>query len=836
MPAVSVHGVQSDGGDGACQLAKEKLASLLCRLVPWWSFGPSTNKVQYAVQLITVDSSDSSGNDGAWGTFNVGAGTPLQSLQLLASTQNPESWVILDEGCVATDPKNCSVTRGGVYVYSNSSSWVKKGVYGLTSESSLGYTQNSDAGAYGWDNVALATPDGADIMLNHSVIAGLATKDFYMGSLGLAARAIEWQDHTDNDSYSRDSLITTLQKQKRIPTLSYGYTAGASYKNAPPSLTLGGYDTSRLTPNDVTFSFSQSPLRRFIVAIQAISVTKSLAESQLLPTGIYTLVDSTVPHIWLPLAACQAFEDAFGIIFDPISNFYIVNDTQHEAMLKQGAEVTFQLGTSLIGGSVINITLPYASFDLEIGPPFTKSPKRYFPLRRAKDDTQYTLGRTFLQEAFLVVDYDNQRFSVSQAQYTEGAPRHVIATNANSGNKPSNNSTTSDNPAIVKTSSNSSHGIGTGAIAGIAVSIVLIALAAVGYLFWWRPRSRRAKKEKNIKNKPELDGEEKPRLQEAYGKRRSLAESTHEPKKGASMHVNEVSKTPPVELDGDFGGSPNAGTSYEHTGRAELPSPDPFRPELESPGLGIIRSELSTPEPRSELSAADPSLVPELTSRELAHEMSSNRNSQVRPSSLRMDSGDSDHISPHDSASVRPHLHGRKNSDDTVPTPVSPQPRRPSIRYNQRRHSGHRPHQIRLHSSSSHDTFQTRFNESASTPQPQPQGSPSPFSSPPLGAYPSPSLSGLNSPTLPHSRLNDNGPPTPGIDISEKDPLITASMPQQREQQQQQQFRGRFSENLTSDPKSMMPVEGRPRSDRSVDVKTEVEKLEDRLRRDGGSF
>lgn len=182
------------------------------------------------MQLITVDSSDSSGNDGAWGTFNVGVGTPLQSLQLLASTQNPETWVILDEGCVATDPKNCSVTRGGVYVYSNSSSWAKKGVYGLTSESNLGYTQNSDAGAYGWDNVALATPDGADIMLNRSVIAGLATKDFYMGSLGLAARAIEWQDHSsDNDSFSRDSLITTLQKQKLIPTLSYGYTAGASY-------------------------------------------------------------------------------------------------------------------------------------------------------------------------------------------------------------------------------------------------------------------------------------------------------------------------------------------------------------------------------------------------------------------------------------------------------------------------------------------------------------------------------------------------------------------------------------------------------------------------------
>ncbi|KAI4238321.1 MAG: hypothetical protein LQ352_007886 [Teloschistes flavicans] len=743
--------------------------------------------------IVVEPSGNFSGNDGAWGTFNVAVGTPPQSLELLASSQNPETWVILDEGCVATDPSNCSVTRGGVYVYSNSSSWSKKGVYGLTSESNLGYTQNSDAGAYGWDNVAVATPDGSNIVLNHSVIAGLATKDFYLGSLGLAARATEWQDHSDsNDTFSRDSLITTLQKQNLIPTLSYGYTAGASY-----------------------------------IAIQAISVTNSLAESQLLSTGIYTLVDSTVPHIWLPIAACQAFEDAFGITFDPITNYYLVNDTQHDAMVKQDAEVTFQLGTSLNGGSVINITLPYASFDMNIGPPVTKTQKRYFPLRRAKDDSQNTLGRTFLQEAFLVVDYDHNQFSLSQAQYTAGAPRHVVATSATSGGNSTNNNTTSGNPTLVKTKS--SHGIGTGAIAGIAVAVVLIAVAVAGWLFW-RKKSQRSKRNRATEGKAELEGAIEPKgVQEAYSKRRSSAESTRETKKGAAIDVNEVSKTPPAELDGNFGGSSNAGTSYEHAGRAELPSPDPFRPELESPGLGIIRSELSTPEPRSELSTADPSLVPEMVSRELAHEMSSNRNSQIRPSSLRMDSGESDIISPQDSASIRPQLHGRKYSEDTIPTPVSPQPKRPSIRYNQRRHSGQRPHQIRLHSSSSHDTFQTRFNETGSQPQPQPQGSPSPFASPPLPSHPSPSLSGLNSPTIPHARLNDNGPLTPGIDISERDPLITS----EQQPQQQPQYRARFSENLTSDPESMTPVDGRPRSDRSVDVKTEVEKLEDRLRRDG---
>ena len=169
--------------------------------------------------------------------------------------------------------------------------------------------------------------------------------------------------------------------------------------NAPGSLTIGGYDTSRLKPNDVSFGFSSQTARQLLVSVQAISVTNSKGPEQLLTGGISALIDSTVPHIWLPTAACRAFEDAFGIEYDPISNLYLVNDDQHDAMVKQNAEVTIKLGTSLNGGSTVSITLPYASFDLETGPPFAKSQSKYFPLRRAKDETQYTLGRTFLQEA-----------------------------------------------------------------------------------------------------------------------------------------------------------------------------------------------------------------------------------------------------------------------------------------------------------------------------------------------------------------------------------------------------------------------------------------------------
>ena len=112
------------------------------------------------------------------------------------------------------------------------------------------------------------------------------------------------------------------------------------------------------------------------------------------------LVDSTVPYLWLPESTCEAFQQAFGLTWDPIHNLYTVNDTSHKANLKSNASITFELSNSLTGGSPsVNITLPYASFDLVATAPLVSSQTRYFPLQRGNDDTQYTLGRTFLQES-----------------------------------------------------------------------------------------------------------------------------------------------------------------------------------------------------------------------------------------------------------------------------------------------------------------------------------------------------------------------------------------------------------------------------------------------------
>lgn len=112
-----------------------------------------------------------------------------------------------------------------MFNYAESSTWSLKDTYALVSEANLGYTTNSDNGAYGWDNLTWKSTGDVDVEASHVVVAGIATKDFYLGVLGLAGRAITMED----SSSSIPSLITSLKEQGQIKSQSYGYTAGASY-------------------------------------------------------------------------------------------------------------------------------------------------------------------------------------------------------------------------------------------------------------------------------------------------------------------------------------------------------------------------------------------------------------------------------------------------------------------------------------------------------------------------------------------------------------------------------------------------------------------------------
>ena len=339
-------------------------------------------------------------------------GTPGQNLRLIPSNSGNAVWPVLPQGCTVGDPDNCGDLRGYLFLPNASSTWNNTGLYGLvlTEEVELGYSGNAN---FGYDNLTLGRPGDRLPTLSHQVIEGFATKDFYIGSFGLSPHAVNISTLDD----PQPSFLGALAQQNKISSTSWAYTAGAFYREptAFGSLTLGGYDTTRFVQNNVTFPFGPDTNRDLLVPIR--SITSDAASEPLLSTVIYAYIDSLVPHIWLPLNACQAFEQAYGLIYNETAELYFVNDTLHDKLTSQNPNVTFTLGPAVAEGATVDIVMQYRSFDLMAEYPIVNNATRYFPLKQAQNDSQFTLGRTFLQDAYVIADYDRNNFSVSQAVF-----------------------------------------------------------------------------------------------------------------------------------------------------------------------------------------------------------------------------------------------------------------------------------------------------------------------------------------------------------------------------------------------------------------------------------
>ena len=387
-------------------------------------------------------------------------------------------------------PAGCANARGKLFDNSTSTTWQPLSLnytWGLQAEDYLG---DEVSAYFGFDKIfAGYEPTGVNLSRN-STVAWFRDEAFAVGMFGLNYRPTNFSIPQDvlATQDSSPSLLTMLYEQNTIPALSYGYTAGAYYRgeydiHSYGSLVLGGYDKLKFEPNSLVFPFGGDTSKDLLVGITAITVasfaqsassvkivvprdlpnrtsssstassvsastvstTQSTASSStpsptftapasfssqnLLPNPGAYFIDSTTSQIWLPQDACAMFEKAFGLTYDANSGLYLLNDTQHDYLVSQNISITFNLATDPLdaGFPVVGITLPYAAFDLWVtwGYNITE-PSRYFPIRQATNATQYTLGRAFLQEAYLYVDNTRQTFTVSQRAWPSGNPSSQI--------------------------------------------------------------------------------------------------------------------------------------------------------------------------------------------------------------------------------------------------------------------------------------------------------------------------------------------------------------------------------------------------------------------------
>jgi hypothetical protein len=183
--------------------------------------------------------------------------------------------------------------------------------------------------------------------------------------------------------------------------------------------------------------------------------------------GIQVRIDTVSPQMWLPLEICMLFEKAFGLTWNDTLQLYLVDDDTHASLLRTNPSVSIKL--SGYGAATQSFVLPYSAFDLQVAPPLVESTTNYFPLKRASNPMQYMLGLTFLQEVYLLVDYERNLYSLSQL-YPPGGPGNVLPIY----------STTEDPPESKDT------GLSKGAYAGIGVGVGLTVLMLLGLFISWR--------------------------------------------------------------------------------------------------------------------------------------------------------------------------------------------------------------------------------------------------------------------------------------------------------------------------------------------------------------
>ena len=151
-------------------------------------------------------------------------GTPEQDVRVLISTASQQTWVILPEGCLRTDTI-CPDARGGLYNYNTSSTWnqLGEGYFELSVEQNLNL---SAVGLYGHDTITLGGEGSGGPTLQNQIVGGIGTEIYYLGMFGVNPKSTNFSGLDEE----QPSYLTSLKNQNLIPSVSFGYTAGAQYR------------------------------------------------------------------------------------------------------------------------------------------------------------------------------------------------------------------------------------------------------------------------------------------------------------------------------------------------------------------------------------------------------------------------------------------------------------------------------------------------------------------------------------------------------------------------------------------------------------------------------
>ncbi|KAL7805342.1 aspartic peptidase domain-containing protein [Trichoderma gracile] len=452
---------------------------------------------------VAFDAGEWLGIDGNWSTIKVLLGSNSDLVNVLMSTSLSEFWAIGPGGCLKStstsqhdrgpplyarhlarpEEPHCTAARGGIYTPFASKHWSYMGIWQLGLEY-LGYGGN---GQYGLDTVnAYSKITDIGFGMSNVLMSAVNTTDYYLGYFGLGITQGNF-----GREVAQSPLTQAVHTFGWIPSYSYGFTAGASYRNTPVSITLGGHDTARYVPHDIDFTLTpQDNMPRALIrgieasAKKANKPKKWASETASLSgwdNSFTALIDSTTPYLWLPSAVCDEFADAFNLTYNATFDLFTLTNEQFN---QYGSDDSFtftfsfssfdnhdNFGSPLNVPGLVNITVPMRAFVGLLQYPFMHRTIKYgdpavpyFALRKSHNGSAIVIGRSFLQEAYIITKYDEAVFSIHQAKFPE---RPIAEANLVPIKQPNN----SPYPSPPKQTGNR---LSTGQMIGIAVGGILL--------------------------------------------------------------------------------------------------------------------------------------------------------------------------------------------------------------------------------------------------------------------------------------------------------------------------------------------------------------------------
>ena len=591
---------------------------------------------------VTWNTTGSFGPDGPWQAVQVTVGTEDGAANVnLYPGGSFDSNIITTNFCNSST-KGCAAAKGGLYDPTQSptadyssigaqgslSSWTGDVPMNLTGQGIF----TLDTMKIGSDSTAFPMPKTvfSSIVSSNTKLPNGSYYPTELGNLALGSpNAVQTFLGANNTNVTGNLLTGYLRTTNAIPSSSFGLHIGSVPLGHPGSLILGGYDKSRVLGNVGAFDTTGAGGEAILNMIDA-TIGVETGGTPFNTTNIGSLyraggntsvpmnINPLIPYMFLPFGMCEAIAQWLPVTYQKGPGLYTWNtkDHRYSTIVNSPAYLsfTFQQSTS----SNLTIKVPFSVLNLTLTSPIVATPQPYFPCKPFQSQgsaNTWFLGRAFLQAAYLSVNWEQNKFFLAQASGPGSGPSSVspiqpsddtLQTGPDSDflatwrSKwtilPSNTSSTADNSTSIQppnsSSTSSTSGLSSAAIAGIGAGIgaaALIALLAILF-FCLRRRRNRIQALHNLPSTVPLGGKPLPPIDQKHGLGHYNAQFRHEmevppSEMFAPKVVHEASGQAMIHE------APTANVAYEidsyEVGERLPRSPRPPRPPLKGKGSEV---------------------------------------------------------------------------------------------------------------------------------------------------------------------------------------------------------------------------------------------------------